>query len=102
MEQESLTNEFVRKKFKSQFELVNYAIKLSEQLIRSGRAPRVPSDNQNPAVIVIEEIEEGRDQLESLIDDEPKTPSPAEIEIKDEAIEMHVKPERKKARRILA
>lgn len=64
---EPLTNESIRKKFKSQFELVNYAIKLADQLIRSGRSSRVHIDNQNPAIIIIEEIEEGKDKLEDII-----------------------------------
>lgn len=62
----SLTNENIKSKFKSQFELVNYSILMAEQLIRSGRAPRVDIDNLNPAVVVVEEIEEGEDTLEPI------------------------------------
>lgn len=99
---ETLTNEFVRKKFKSQFELVNYAIKLTEQLIKSGRTPRGFSDNLNPAVIIIEEIEDGKDHLDPILPQEPKA-QVEEINQKEQAVEPNVKPaEKKRARRILA
>jgi DNA-directed RNA polymerase subunit K/omega len=59
----ALTKEKFRKKFVNQFELVNHAIKLAENMIRSGRPPRVIVDGDNPAVAVLAEIEEGKDQL---------------------------------------
>lgn len=64
---EFLTNESIRKKFKSQFELVNYAIKLSEQMIHSGRAPMIDTESENTAVIIIEEINEGKDKFDEHI-----------------------------------
>lgn len=73
---EPLTNESLIRKFKSQFELVNYAIRLADQMIRSGRSPRVRLDNQNSSVIIIEEIHQGKDVLEDIII-EKKEPVPA-------------------------
>jgi DNA-directed RNA polymerase subunit omega len=67
---EGYTNEKILKKFKNQFELVNYAIKQADYLIRSGRAPRVQSEIQNPAVIVVKEIDAGKDKLEDSIIEE--------------------------------
>jgi hypothetical protein len=65
-----LTNEKISKKFKSQFELVNYAIKLAENMILSGREPRVKLDTQNHALQVVAEIMEGKDQLDDLSEDQ--------------------------------
>lgn len=53
---EHLTNEYLRKKFKSQFELVKYAIKRASYIIRSGRESHSHSD-ENPALTVLEDIE---------------------------------------------
>ncbi len=64
---EFLTNESIRKKFKSQFELVNYAIKLSEQMIHSSRPPMVDTESENTAVIIVEEINEGKDVFDEHI-----------------------------------
>lgn len=58
---QNLTNEELRKKFPNQFDLVTYAIKLADNMIKSGRAPRSDIDVQNPAIIVLEEISEGRE-----------------------------------------
>jgi hypothetical protein len=68
MEKESLTNEKLGKKFKSQFDLVNYAIKLADNMIRTGRRPHVEIDIQNPAMQILAEIEEGKDQFEEIIE----------------------------------
>lgn len=53
-------------KFKSQFELVDHAIKVVNNLVRSGRAPRIKTDIQNPAVVALEEINQGRDVYEDV------------------------------------
>lgn len=108
--QESLTNEGVVKKFKSQFDLVNYAISLASQMINSGRAARVDIDNLNPAVVIIEEIAMGRDKLDDV--DEKAEPqvneSKAEVSnsksLTGEEKALGSKPaeKKKKARRILA
>lgn len=61
-----LTNEQVKKKFKSQFELVGYAIKLAENMIRTGRSARIKSESQNPAMLTLGEIEEGVDRFDEI------------------------------------
>jgi DNA-directed RNA polymerase subunit omega len=63
---ERLTNEELAKKFKSNFDLVSYSIKLAENMIKTGRDARVKSDIQNPAMLVIEEILAGKDQFDAL------------------------------------
>ncbi|MCB1149375.1 MAG: hypothetical protein KDK48_04355 [Chlamydiia bacterium] len=65
--EERLTNDSLKKKFDSQFELVNYLIKQARGMIRSGRAPRVNVDSDNTAVNVVAELVAGKD----LLDDEP-------------------------------
>jgi hypothetical protein len=61
-----LTNEDVTGKFKSSFELVNYAIQLAENMIRTGRDARVKSEIQNRAMLILEEIHEGKDQFDEI------------------------------------
>lgn len=61
-----LTNEKIRARFKNQFELVNYAILLAENMIKTGREARVRIDTENPAMVSVTEIEAGKDQLEAL------------------------------------
>lgn len=63
-----LTNEDLAKKFKSNFDLVNYAIKLAENMIHTGRDARVKSDVQNRAMLVLEEINEGKDRFDEITD----------------------------------
>jgi DNA topoisomerase VI subunit B len=67
MAQKNITNEALKKKFKNQFELVSYAISLAENMILTGRDPRVKTDTQNRAMQILEEIMAGRDQLEPVI-----------------------------------
>lgn len=91
-----LTNEEIRKKFKSSFELVNYAIKLAENMINTGRDARVKSDVQNRALLILEEIQEGRDQF-----DEIKITSTSDLDIN--GINVHTavyeeRPEKRKHR----
>jgi len=59
----SLTNEKIKKRFDSQFEMVNYLINEAQKMIASGRAPRVDSDSDNPAVNVVAEVSAGKDQV---------------------------------------
>lgn len=61
-----LTNEKIRKKFGNQFDLVNYAIKLAENMILTGRDPRVKTDSQNRSLQVLTEILNGKDHLDDL------------------------------------
>ncbi len=78
---EKLTNEKLRLRVKSQFELVNHAIKLAENMIRSGRDARVKMECQNRALQIIAEIDEGRDQFEVIA--QPRT------EPKDSDVQQH-------------
>lgn len=66
-----LTNENLNKKFKSQFDLVNYAIKLAENMIHTGRESRVKTEMQNRAMQILEEIAHGKDQFDEVL----KTPA---------------------------
>lgn len=61
-----LTNENITAKFKSSFELVIYAIKLAEDMIKTGRDARVKSEVQNRAMLILEEIREGKDHLDEI------------------------------------
>lgn len=61
-----LTNEDLTKKFKSNFDLVRYAIELAENMIKSGRDARVRSETQNRAMLVLEEIMAGKDQFDAI------------------------------------
>ncbi len=62
-----LTNEKIKAKFSaSQFDLVNYAIKLAEEMILSGRESRVKSDSHNKALQILLEINQGKDKLVDL------------------------------------
>ncbi len=71
----SLTNEEIGKKFVNNFDLVNYAIKLAENMIETGRDARVKSDIQNCAMLVLEEIREGKDYFDEVkeVDEAPGT-----------------------------
>lgn len=75
--QEDLTNEQIKKKFKSQFELVGYAIKLAENMIQTGRGPRVKSDSQNVAIHILDEINSGLDKFEDIPKEVKADPSDA-------------------------
>lgn len=64
---ETLTNEQLLKQFTSQFELVNYAIKLAENMVKTGRDTRIKINSQNKALQIVREIEEGKDQFDEII-----------------------------------
>lgn len=64
---DSLTNEKLSKKFKSQFELVNYAIQLAANMIHSGRESRIKTDIQNRAMMVLNEILNDKDQFDEIV-----------------------------------
>lgn len=61
-----LTNEKLTKRFSSLFELVNYSIRIAEELIQTGRDPRVRTDIQNPMYRVLLEILNEKDQAISM------------------------------------
>lgn len=57
MDRETYTNEHLRKKFKSQFEMVNCAIHCAEEIIKRGTQAHDLSDKDNVALYVIDLIE---------------------------------------------
>ena len=63
----NLTNEEISKRFSNQFDLVNYAIGLASSMIQTGRSPRVKMSTENPALLILEEIAEGKDTFEETI-----------------------------------
>ena len=81
---ENLTNEKLRQKFKSQFELVTYAIRLAENMIRTGRDTRVKTDLQNRAMQILAEIATGKDQFDEIvIETSSEEPPPREREYRE-------------------
>lgn len=64
---DQLTNEKIRKKFASQFDLVNYAIRLAENMIQTGRDPRVKVDSHNRSMHVLTEIMSDKDRFDEII-----------------------------------
>lgn len=62
----TFTNEDLSNKFKNNFDLVNYAISLAENMIDSGRDARVKSETQNRAMLILEEIHQGKDQFDEI------------------------------------
>lgn len=77
------TNEKLSKKFKSNFELVGHAIRLAENMIKTGRDSRVKSDTQNRAMLILEEISEGKDKFDE-IQDHVARPSPTLVALENE------------------
>lgn len=65
----ALTNERLSKKFNSSFELVNYAIKLAENIVKTGRNSAVKTYVQNPAYWALLEIVEDKDAFQDLVDE---------------------------------
>lgn len=60
---DNLTNEKLKQRFLSQFDLVNYAIKLAEETIATGRVPRFKPETQNNiALQILDEISSGYDR----------------------------------------
>ena len=62
----TFTNEKLSKKFVSQFDLVNYAIRLAENMIKTGRDPRVRTDSQNRSLQILAEIAQDKDQFDEI------------------------------------
>lgn len=67
-EKGSYTNEKLSKKFINQFDLVNYAIRLAENMIRTGRDARVKTEFQNRSMQILAEIVEDKDFFDEIID----------------------------------
>lgn len=59
-----LTNEKLTKRFSSLFDLVNYSISIAEDLVKSGRDPRVRTEIQNPMYCALLEILNDKDQAD--------------------------------------
>lgn len=62
-----LTTEDLSEKFTNQFELVAYAIRLAENMLKTGRDPRIKTDVQNRALQVLEEIATGKDYFDEIV-----------------------------------
>ena len=72
-----LTNEKKYKKFKSQFDLVNFAINLAESKIRSGKEAEDTLDGQNITLDILSEIDIQEDSMkEILFEESEKATSP--------------------------
>ncbi len=56
---EPLTSQRLRERFINQFDLVNYAIRVAENMVKTGREPKVNTASQSPACKVLEEIARG-------------------------------------------
>ena len=63
---DNFTNEKLSKKFVSQFDLVNYAIRLAENMIKTGRDPRVKTESQNRSLQILAEIAQDKDQFDEI------------------------------------
>lgn len=98
---EHLTNEMLRKRFSNQFELVGHAIRLVETMVHSGRAPRIYTEDQNLAVIALDEMNQGHDELESLPGDTLLSDLSIPVPHAPVEAEVAVVVEKKKTRRIL-
>ncbi len=94
----NLTNEKVSAKFKSQFDLVGYAIELVNNMVKSGRAPRVKMEVQNPAVVALEEIVQGKDILDDLPEMDVQEVVTYVFQSKEPEPETIKSPEKKKRR----
>lgn len=103
MEYKELTNEKIRKKFDNQFDLVNYAIKLAENMILTGRDPRVKTDSYNRSLHVLSEIIHDKDRFDEILtmDVEEEVVYAKQDDAAQTATEEKSK-ERKKSRKALA
>ncbi len=105
MEQKDyLTNEKVCKKFKSQFDLVNYAIRLATNMIGTGRESRVNVGSQNRALQVLGEIIQDKDRFDEIIAPAESASSEGRhyTNHEEHAAVAAKTTERKKSRKILA
>lgn len=86
----SLTTESISSRFENRFDLVSYAIKVAENMVRTGRAPRVRVGTENVATQVLAEIKAGKEVFTSLEEvnsaekEAPSTYSTARFESKKE------------------
>lgn len=68
-----LTSERLRKRFISQFDLVNYAIRIAKNWVETGRDINVSTDIQNPAFNILEEIASHKEVMAEKPVDESDT-----------------------------
>lgn len=101
MIQKNITNEALKKKFVNQFELVSYAISLAENMILTGRDPRVKTETQNRAMQILEEIGAGKDQFEPVIPEKKSEERERSHHNNEHEGHNHKTSERKRARKIL-
>lgn len=66
---ELLTTEELKTKFNSDFELVNYAIRLAENIIKSGKELNLDPEVLNLAYQILQMILQGKDELIDLSSD---------------------------------
>ncbi len=71
---ETLTNEKLKTRFTSMFDLVNYAIDVAENMILTGREPNTFTGVQNRAVQVLDEIEKHKESFEEVKQEVPMEP----------------------------
>ncbi len=83
-----LTNEILQKRFKSQFDLVRYAIKLAVRKVELNKDATYP-DLENIATEVLEEIAEGYDSCDEELCDVEEEEEVVEVEL------VKVKPKKK-------
>jgi hypothetical protein len=85
-----LTTEQMSKRFKSPFDLVNYAIELAKNAVATGRAARVTTDVQNLAQTILLEILNYQDTFDEAYESDEEED---EVVIVEEVVEkVKVKP----------
>lgn len=74
------TSEYLAKRFINPFDLVNHAIKLAENMMLSGRPPRIRVETVglNPTSIILEEIYQEKDYLDDVNFDEEDENEPSQ------------------------
>lgn len=97
-----LTNEQLSKRFRSQFDLVNHAIRMAGHLILSGHAPG-PGSSDNLIDDVLTDIKLGRDAYMDFEEEEESEEELDEVEIfsSRDLVEDEAVPTKKKRARTL-
>lgn len=91
------TNESLSKKFDNPFFLVNHAIALAENMIRSGREPYVDIDCDNLAMIALEEIDSGKAVFVAIENNKPARQPQSSFD--DEQLKKLMREERAEGRK---
>lgn len=81
----TLTNEEISKRYRSQFDLVNHAIRLASHLIQSGYEPS-PAVAENIVNDVLKDIETGRDAFAFMDEEDDEIEEEDVVEIEEEVI----------------